>query len=140
MQVTIDGIDALLAALDAYPDIAGPILADASSAALLGVVPALADYPSPPAGSTYRRTGTLGRLWSAATPEFQTLGGGFEASIGNATPYGPWVQSAGQQASAHRGRWTTDDEAVSRQRAEIDRTFADALQQVADALDAKASG
>ena len=127
----------LLAALDAYPDIARPILEDASSAALLGLIPGLADYPPAPASSNYRRTGLLGRLWTSARPEFAPLSSGFEASIGTARPGGEFVQGE-LQAAVHQGRWPTVDEVIARRQADIEAYFEAALQRITEAIDAKA--
>jgi hypothetical protein len=67
---------------------------DAVFAALLSLVPDLATYPQQSSSTSYRRTGTLGRLWTAARPAYEAQGNGFEARIGNATRYGPFVQGA----------------------------------------------
>lgn len=93
MQIEAPHLAALLAATDRYPEIAEPIMRDAVYAALLSLIPDLATYPQQ-SSTTYRRTGTLGRLWGAARPEYEAQGNGFEARIGNATPYGPFVQGA----------------------------------------------
>lgn len=139
-EIDIPNIQPLLRALESYPDIAGPILQKASDAALLGLIPDLANYPAPPPDSTYRRTGTLGRLWAAARPEWAAIASGFEGSIGNATPYGTWVQSAAQQANIHTDRWSTDQEIVDKHAVDTDAYFDQALQDIADAIDAQAGG
>lgn len=138
-SIAIPNLAPLLDALEHYPDIAQPIMQDAAEAGLLSLIPDLATYPAAIPGSTYRRTGTLGRLWTAARPEWQAIQSGFEASIGNATPYGPWVQDVDMQADLHSRRWTTDQDAVQSHATEIDRYFEDALQKIADAIEAKAS-
>lgn len=67
-------------------------------------------YPPPPAGSTYERTGTLGR---SLTTEVRALGGDVVGAIGTNVVYSPWVISdepamgAGPQAWMHVGRWWT---------------------------------
>lgn len=66
-------------------------------------------YPSPPSGSRYRRTGTLGRRW---THEVTGGGNSLTGKVGNNTAYGPWVQSDGFQASIHQGRWQTDKQVL----------------------------
>jgi hypothetical protein len=139
-EIDIEGIQPLLKALAAYPDIAAPIVEQASDVALLSLIPGLANYPAPPTGSAYRRTGTLGRLWSAAQSEWQTIPSGFEASIGNATPYGEWVQGATTQAAIHAGRWSTDQQIVDDHALETEHIYEQALQQIADAIDQKAGG
>ncbi len=76
---------------------------------LLRMQGAMAQYPSPRTGSTYVRTGTLGRRWTSAKPVITPLRG----RVVNNTKYGPYVQrdpSEGQpsQARVHQGRWQTD--------------------------------
>lgn len=137
-SIDIPGMPALLAALEAYPDIAAPILEETSSAALLSLIPDLASYPPQPAGTTYRRTGTLGRTWSAARPEFAPLSSGFEASIGNATPYAVYVQ--GEWQSKGNAHWSTADEVIEQHQAETEGYFDVALQRIAEAVDARAGG
>jgi hypothetical protein len=88
----------------------------------------MADYPPPPASSTYRRTGTLGRKW---TTDVAVTGDGVQGKVGNNTGYGPWVQSDMFQARVHKGRWQTDrqvlreeeDNLVSIMQDEIDRAL-----------------
>jgi len=60
----------------------------------------LALYPPPPEGSTYRRTGTLGRRWLTSIS-------GLVGKAYNTTVYAPYVQDEEQQAGVHRGRWQT---------------------------------
>ncbi len=58
----------------------------------------MGNYPSPPAGSTYQRTGEFGSSWSTAEL------GPSKVEFLNTTPYGDLV--AGEaQAWMHRGRW-----------------------------------
>lgn len=71
-----------------------------------------AKYPPPPPGSTYRRTRTLGRLWTTSDPVVTVSGKLLNARIGNATPYGPYVQDEDLQAKVHRGRWQTTKEVI----------------------------
>ncbi|MCI0726433.1 MAG: hypothetical protein L0332_06880 [Chloroflexi bacterium] len=66
---------------------------------------ALRRYPPAPAGSTYRRTNTLGRRWTFSVKRSLF---GIKLLVGNNTQHGPWVQSADQQARVHQGRWQTD--------------------------------
>ena len=78
-----------------------------------------AEYPAAPADSSYRRTGTLGRLWTAATPQVTVGGHVLDARISNATPYGPYVQDRERQARQHRERWQTTDKIVEAHVGEI---------------------
>lgn len=67
------------------------------------VVKATAPYPRPPAGSKYRRTGTLGRGWNV-------IEGSKSVIIRNPTNYAGWVQASPTQAWFHKGRWANVDE------------------------------
>lgn len=68
------------------------------------------EYPTQRIGSTYRRTGTLGRKW---TVRVQQNGPYLEGKVGNNTRYAPFVQSRQFQARIHRGRWQTDERVVN---------------------------
>lgn len=72
--------------------------------AAMALVGALARYPSPPSGSTYVRTGTLGRAWTQQ-------GAGLRYVVGNNVRYATYVQGP-EQAWMHRGRWLTAEQAA----------------------------
>lgn len=133
-SVEVKGLQPLLAALAHWPDIVQPILEETASAALLSLIPSLADYPSPPDGSTYTRTGDLGRLWTIARPEFAPASSGFEASLGNARPGGIFVQGE-LQAKVHQNRWSTVEQIVLAHQAEIEAYFERALERVVKAIE-----
>lgn len=84
----------------------------------------MARYPSAPAGSSYTRTGTLGRRW---VTRIKQTARGLLGEIGNNTPYGPFVQSERFQARIHRGRWQTDEDAIRENESAIIRFFERAL-------------
>lgn len=87
-----------------------------------GQIPA---YPSPPGGSTYRRTGTLGRVVTSfpghsgprnigggagdnggqPLTRVETISGGVRGVIGGRLEYLPYVIGEGAQARTHQGRW-----------------------------------
>jgi len=50
-----------------------------------------------------------------------------QGTIGNNTPYGGWVQSSVFQVAAHRGRWTTDLQAMEQEKEFIVRLFENAV-------------
>jgi hypothetical protein len=85
-----------------------------------------ADYPPQPPNSSYRRTGTLGRLWTAATPTVTVRGHVLDARIENATPYGPQVQDPDAQRPVHRGRWQTTEDVVAQHMDEVEHLTAQA--------------
>jgi hypothetical protein len=120
----------LIANVDRYPEIAEPIMRDALYAALLSLIPDLATYP-PQEPTSYRRTGTLGRLWSSAQPEYQTQSNGFEARIGNATPYGPFVQGEDDQSQVMTDKgWANVADVVAAHQDSIDAYLEAALNRV----------
>lgn len=61
-------------------------------------------YPAAPIGSTYRRTGTLGRSIST---DVKPVGGSVTGIIGTPVEYAPYVIDEDRQAWMHRGRWWT---------------------------------
>lgn len=79
-------------------------------------------YPAPPASSTYRRTGTLGRsliignMGAGNILEIKDTGIGIEGRFGTRLHYAQYVIGETTQAWMHRGRWWTM--ADLRQRAE----------------------
>ena len=105
-------LEALQRELGGFHDEAQNELEKAMGRLLIMLGGVMSVYPPPPPGSAYRRTDTLGRLWTAALPQFKASGNLFEGRIGNATPYGPWVQSEEMQVGGHRGRWQTDKKVV----------------------------
>ena len=105
----------------------------------------IATYPEPPASGSFKgfvrdkqrrwffaalrrgditvpyvRTGTLGRRW---TTNVAASLDGLVGTIGNNTDYGPFVQSTGQQAQIHRGRWETIDKVLADNKQAIERDF-----------------
>lgn len=91
----------------------------------------IAEYPPKPPRSTYDRTLDLGRFWTSAQYEISTNTGGITGVIGNAVrsrktgrAYGPYVQSAEDQAWMHRGRWATDEMVAERNTNAIVRIWA----------------
>jgi len=91
-------------------------------------------YPPPPAGSTYSRTGTLGR---GITTEVRSMGSDVVGLIGSPTPYSPWVISteeapngAGPQAWMHRGRWWTLQGVVKKAQEAVFKLFDDMMRRL----------
>jgi hypothetical protein len=81
-----------------------PTLERLTQKAVLYVHSTVPPYPAPPATSTYRRTGTLGRT---ITTEVRSLGVDVVGVIGTKTIYAPWVIDEKRQAWMHKGRWWT---------------------------------
>lgn len=100
----------------------------------------MARYPSQPAGTIYRRTGTYGRTW---TSRITTTGNDIKGVLGNnardkrGRAYGPFVGAdpAGaepNQAFVHQGRWPTDVQVMRDNESDIRARFDRRLQNVAN--------
>ena len=120
-KITIKGLDQLERTLGRAT--AARTLRRAMNKATLHLQGKMADYPSPPAGSTYRRTGTLGRRWTT-----DVSGDGKRGRVGNNTLYGPWVQSERLQARWHRGRWQTDEKVAKQEERKVRDFFEDEIE------------
>jgi hypothetical protein len=125
--IRITGIEEILRRLDAAT--ATQTLQRAMLRSVNLLVNRVADYPVQRSGSTYRRTGTLGRRWTARV---ETGPKGVIGRVGNNTIYGPWVQSKRFQSRVHRGRWQTDQAVMERSLAEIEGHFQQELQAALD--------
>lgn len=122
-------------ALASYPQIARPEYQAATEASLLLNIPELAEYAPAPEGSSYRRTGTLGREWTTATPEWQASSSGFEGTLGNNTPYGPYVQDDERQARRMAARWrNTPKRVVEGNRGRIEANYRAALSRISEKI------
>lgn len=71
-------------------------------------------YPAPPAGSTYTRTGTLGRSVTSmqgqapgALSRVESVGAHSIGYIGTNIVYAPYVIDENEVAFMHKGRWWT---------------------------------
>ena len=119
LSITITGIDKLVAKFGRVQSVR--ILEPPMYRAVYRLQRQMAQYPPPPKGSKYRRTGTYGRRW---TVKVESDGGGLLGRVGNNTWYAPIVGSAKFQAKIHqRTGWTTDQQAVQRERSAIVKDF-----------------
>lgn len=118
VEVSIQGTDALIAKLGKVG--ATNVLRPPMQRAVLRIQRDMQEYPTQRVGSTYRRTGTLGRLW--VTKVYQE-GAYLTGKVGNRVRYAPFVQSRQFQARIHRGRWQTDERVVNLNARTIVRDF-----------------
>ena len=91
-------------------------------------------YPSPPAGSTYGRSGNLGR---SINTKVKTMGTDVVGLIGSSMTYAPWVISDeeapngdGPQAWMHVGRWYTLQGVVRKAQDNINKFFDDMMRRL----------
>ncbi|GIV82775.1 MAG: hypothetical protein KatS3mg051_2129 [Anaerolineae bacterium] len=82
------------------------------------------DYPPPPPRSRYIRTGTYGRRWTTRVERSRNQ---VRVRVGNNTSYAPLVGSSQFQARIHRGRWTTDMQALEQELPVIQRDLQRAI-------------
>lgn len=133
ISITVDGTDELIEQLTEAERV--EMLRPPMVRSLARLQAEMAEYPSPPSGSTYRRTGNYGRSW---TQEVEESGDGITGTLGNAVrsptgrSYGPYVGDSEMQASVHRGRWTTDEQALTDNLDAIERDFANAVESTLD--------
>lgn len=130
ISVTIDGVDELFTRLDAAQR--NEILRPPMVRSLARLQADMAEYPAPPSGSTYKRTGDYGRHF---TQDVNTDSDGITGTLGNAVrdrrygrAYGPYVGDSEMQASVHRGRWLDDESAVFNNLDAIQRDFAESIE------------
>ena len=126
VEIEIRGTDALIAKLGKVQ--ATNVLRDPMQRAVLRIQRDMQEYPPQRVGSTYRRTGTLGRLW---TTRVQQNSGYLEGKVGNRVKYAPFVQSRQFQARIHRGRWQTDERVVNLNARIIVRDFEATIERAA---------
>lgn len=120
-EILTEGDKEIIKFFEQFPDLAQKETKAFVNRALFLLQNRAADYPPAIPGSSYRRTGTLGRLWTTARHEFKEGPSYIEGRIGNRTPYGPYVQSEAQQAAVHKGRWKTIEQIIEDSRADIDK-------------------
>lgn len=84
----------------------------------------LAKYPTQRTGSTYVRTGRLGRSW---TTSVSNQSGKLVGRVGNNVAYAPFVQSAKFQRPYNQRRWQTDEQVVEKNRSKIIKQFEDVI-------------
>lgn len=132
--IEIKDLDALLARMEAEPEVALIEIHRATDASFKSLLPDLKAYPAPPPNSRYRRTKTLGRTWSAAPFDFAYGSSGFEGTLKNSTPYGPYVQGD-DQAPIHEGRWSTADEIAEKHEPQVQQYFDQAGERIAKKIE-----
>ena len=135
VSIQVQGVPQLVRKLGKA--VATDTLARAMDKARMRVQSALQRYPSPPQGSTYVRTGDLGRSWTSRT----IVGAdGVTGQLGNAVrsrrggrAYARYVQADVSEPAPHQTQqhtstgWITDLQALERNRSAIERDFNDAI-------------
>jgi hypothetical protein len=123
VSISIQGTDKLIAKLGRVEGT--KFLRAPMQRAVLRLQRDMQEYPTQRKGSTYRRTGTLGRKW---TVRVKQDGAELVGTVGNNTRYAPFVQSRQFQARVHRGRWQTDAQVMNQNARAIVDDFEDTIQ------------
>ena len=114
IEIKITGLDKVQHNLRAMETEFPKVVNQSMLQTVLYVQGKLPPYPPPPANSTYRRTGTLGRSVTSlkgahpnALSEVKSLGSEVHGIIGTNLKYAPYVIDQDKQAGVHSGRWWT---------------------------------
>lgn len=113
--IEVKGLNELITRMKAYPAEMTKGMATTMTATLIALWQSVPGYPPPPEGSTYDRTGTLGRSLgsdmgggAAGEPSIfvvKKLGEGFEGRFGTNLSYAPSV--IGEAQSPKMAHWWT---------------------------------
>lgn len=106
-SIEIKGVDKLIKKLGKVEGV--KVLEAPMKRSVLRLQRDMADYPPQRPGSSYVRTGTLGRRW---TTRIRKSSNGVTGIVGNNTIYAPVVQSHRFQARIHRALWKNTDRRV----------------------------
>jgi hypothetical protein len=126
ISVNVDDARAL-ALLSRAPDAISIAMRGAMEDGTTYVLARIKRYPAQRAGSTYRRTNTLGRSWSRRIEGSGTTLRGVVGSNGAMAPYNRVVQDRERQARVHRGRWHTIQDVAEQSQSTVQRMFEDRL-------------
>jgi len=139
------GLDEWIAQLKELPDKLKEISKLGMEASLLALWENVPSYPEPPADSTYRRTGTLGRTLGSSEAggkasgepdiyEVRELGGGIhEGRFGTSLDYAPYV--IGEEQSRHMAHWWKLTSVVNRAAKKITDIWNGLMESVAEWLE-----
>ena len=134
VEIHTKGLDELTRRMSEYPDKLDRGMKETTDATLLTLWENVPSYPSPPADSEYRRTGTLGRSLgggegggrSGGQPDIYAttkIGGGWEGRFGTRTNYAPYVIGDSTQAWVHKGRWWVMSDIVKAAQPKIEKLW-----------------
>ena len=142
IEVTYDPPD-LLERMARYPQELDEEMRTTAKKALYHLQGSVPEYPPPPAGSRYQRTGTLGRSLglgggAAEISQVARVGKGYEATLGTRLEYAPYViGSAEDQPSqaAHMNHWWTTVTIAEKAEPGIERLYNASAERMAAFLD-----
>ncbi|HPV07924.1 MAG TPA: hypothetical protein PLD57_12680 [Aggregatilineales bacterium] len=137
MRIIINGLESTEQTLARLQTQLGPESERATRKAVLYVQGEVPDYPPAPPGSTYSRTGTLGRSVTSlagqapgALSRVERAGGHTVGIIGTAIKYAQYVIDEERQAWMHEGRWWTLQDVVRNARDGIVAIYRDMVRRL----------
>ena len=145
--IEIKGLDELIRRMQAFPTQLKAAMDATMDAAMLVLWENVPPYPPPPDGSTYTRTGTLGRTLgsgpgggkASGTPEVyevRELGGGYVGRFGTNLEYAPYVIGDDDQAR-HMQHWWKIGSIAGKSEEKIRGLFATLAEKLAQFLEGK---
>lgn len=146
IEITVEGLDELIARMNAFPNELIKVNAVAMSASLNTFWEKVPPYPQQSPGSTYVRTGTLGKSLgssmsggaSGGKPNIYTIrslgAGNVEGKFGSRLSYAPAVIGE-SQAPAFDGRWWNIKTIAERATSKIDSIWKAVADKLAAFLD-----
>lgn len=145
--IEIRGLKELQARMSRYPEKMAAAMKVTLEAAMLTLWENVPPYPAPPDGSSYVRTGTLGRTLGSSDGggkagsepevfEVRKFGGEWEGHFGTNLEYAPYVIGDETQA-AQNSHWWTISKVAERAGEKIDRLFDSLANKLAAFLDGK---
>ena len=146
-SVEIRGLTEIIQRMSAYPEKLRKVMKTGMDASLAILHESVPPYPEPPADSTYRRTGTLGRsigvsfegseIGKPSIYETKQVGSGYEGRFGTNLEYAPYVIGDGTQAQVHSGRWWTLKTVAEKAKAKLTKLWNGIGAQMARFLEGK---
>lgn len=143
MNITIKGLDEVLARMQQYPEKLRAVMQKTMLAVLLFIQGKVPSYPQQPAESEYIRTGTLGRTLGmggqADIFEVVDNGGFTEGKFGTRLKYAPHVigDPFEEQARHMRHWWTLPKTVAAIAESGVKNLYQTAVDEVAAWLDGK---
>lgn len=140
-EIKVEGVKEIQARLTQYPGKFGEVLHETLQTSMTVLDESKPEYPPKPTGSTYVRTGTLGRTLGSGNSYngIRTVKPGqgrlMSAEWGSRLKYAPYVIGEKEQAWMHKGRWWTVATVASRAKPKIEALFRQMTEVLAKWLD-----
>jgi len=126
-SITYSDIQVVIGSLNALPQYVASDVRDSLAPVIDDLKMHLAIYPATRPGQRYVRTGTLGRGWTEARPQFIIrAGGAIDMRLENKVDYAGWVMGE-EQTWPFVGRWTKAAQVLTEFEDDITRAVEDGV-------------